>query len=65
MRWSYIDKKANNANKINEDMPTSETQRPNKVSGPLYGVPADEVLAWVKSWPTEKPLPKPKVRRLR
>jgi hypothetical protein len=60
MRRSDIDKKTE---KLNEDVPVSE--QPNKVNGSLYGVPADEVLAWVKSWPTDQPLPKPKVRRLR
>ena len=49
---------------VNEDVQASD-QHPNKVTGPLYGVPVVEVLAWVKSWPTDQPLPRPKARRLR
>jgi len=29
-----------------------------------YGVPADEVIAWVDSWFTDNPLPPPEVRKL-
>ena len=39
--------------------------KPTRVVGPIYGVPADEVLAWVKSWATNKRLPRPKARRIR
>lgn len=62
MRWNQIDKNA--ATKVKEDAQPSE-QKPTKVIGPIMGVPADEVIAWVKSWATGHRLPRPKSRRVR
>lgn len=52
---------------VNEDIqqPSTVTDAPTKIEGPVYGVPADEVLAWVESWATKNRLPRPKARRIR
>jgi hypothetical protein len=59
-----VTKDRNNRNAEPEQASSSE-DKPTKVTGPIYGVPAHEVLAWVKSWTTEDRIPKPKVRRVR
>ncbi len=32
------------------------------VTGPIGGIPADEVAAWIDAWDTETPLPDPEPR---
>jgi hypothetical protein len=32
------------------------------VTGPIWGIPADEVAAWIDSWDTDTPLPDPEAR---
>ncbi len=45
--------------------PNAPAAQPEKVTGPLYGIPLAEVRAWVLSLATDNPLPKPKSRQLR
>ncbi len=45
--------------------PNAPAAQPEKVTGPLYGIPIDEVEAWIESMTTNNPLPTPKARRLR
>jgi hypothetical protein len=32
------------------------------VTGPIWGIPGDEVAAWIESWNSDTPLPEPQAR---
>ncbi|MGD0103801.1 MAG: DUF433 domain-containing protein [Rhodopila sp.] len=35
---------------------------PRVVTGPIWGIPGNEVVAWIASWNSNTPLPSPKAR---